>query len=42
MRKYYGECGQITHHQIVLPTQIIPELLKTLHGATAKQPGITK
>ena len=42
MRKYYGECGQITHYQIILPTQIIPELLKTLHGATAKHPGITK
>ena len=42
MRKFYGECGQITHNQIILPTQIIPELLKTLHGATAKHPGITK
>ena len=21
MRKYYGECGQITHYQIILPTQ---------------------
>ena len=42
MRKYYGECGQTIHHQIILPTQINPELLKTLHGATAKHPGITK
>ena len=42
MRKYYGKCGQITHHQIILPTQIFPEVLKTLHGATAKYPGVTK
>ena len=42
MRKDYGEGGQITHYQIILPTQIIPELLKTLHGAIAKHPGITK
>ena len=42
MRKYYGECFQITHYQITLPTRIIPELLKTLHGATAKHPGIPK
>ena len=42
MRKYYKECGQIPHHQIILPTQIIPEPLKTLHGVTSKHPGITK
>ena len=42
MRNYYGEFFQITHFQITLPTQIIPELLKTLHGATAKHPGIPK
>ena len=29
VRKYYGECGQVTHNQIVLPSHIIPELLKT-------------
>ena len=27
---------------MIPPTQIIPELLKILHGATAKHPGITK
>ena len=35
LRKYYGECGQVTHHQI-------PELLKALHGQMGKHRGITK
>ena len=40
MRKYYGEDGTITHHQILLPKHIVPELLSTLHGKTNKHPGI--
>ena len=31
MRKYYGEGGTVTHHQILLPKHIVPELL---HGKT--------
>ena len=42
MRKYYGEDGTITHHQILIPKHIVPELLITLHGKTNKHPGITK
>ena len=42
MRKYYGEDGTVTHHQIIIPKQIVPELLSTLHGKTNKHPGITK
>ena len=42
VRKYYGECGQVTHNQVILPTHIIPELLKTMHGTSGKHPGITK
>ena len=42
MRKYYGEDGTITHHQILIPKHIVPELLSTLHGKTNKHPGITK
>ena len=42
VRKYYGECGQVTHNQIVLPTHIIPELMRTLLGTSGRHPGITK
>ena len=37
MRKYYGENGTVTHHEV-----IVPELLSTLHGKTNKHQGITK
>ena len=42
VRKYYGECGQVIHNLVILPTHIIPELLRTLHGTSGKHPGITK
>ena len=42
MRKYYGECGQVKHHQILIPEHLITELLKALHGLMGKHPGITK
>ena len=42
MRKYYEECGQVTHHQTLIPEHLIAELLKTIYGQTGKHPGITK
>ena len=42
MRKYYGECGQVTHHQILIPEHLIAELLKAIHEQMGKHPGITK
>ena len=42
MRKYYGECGQVTHHQILIPKQLVTKLLKAIHGQMGKHPGITK
>ena len=42
MQKYYGECGQVTHHQILIPEHLITELLKAIHGQMGKYPGITK
>ena len=42
MRKYYRECGQVTHHQILIPEHLITELLKAIHGQMGKHPGITK
>ena len=42
MRKYCGEGGQVTHHQILIPEHLIPELLRAIHGQMGKHPGITK
>ena len=42
MRKYYGECGQVTHHQKLFSEHLITELLKAIHGQMRKHPGITK
>ena len=42
MGKYYGECGQVTHHQILILEHLNTELLKAIHGQMRKQPGITK
>ena len=42
MRKYYGECRQVTHHQILIPEHLITELLKAIHGQMGKHTGITK
>ena len=42
MRKYYGECGQVTYHQILIPEHLITELLKAIHGQMGKHPPITK
>ena len=42
MRKFYGDCGQVTHHQILIPEHLITELLGAIHGQKEKHPGITK
>ena len=42
MRKYYGKCGQVTHHQILINEHLITELLKAIHGQMGEHPGITK
>ena len=42
MRKYYGACGQVTHHQILIPEHLITEHLKAIHGQMEKHPRITK
>ena len=41
-RKYYGETGNINYSQILIPKQIIDEVLRRLHGEFGKLPGITK
>ena len=45
MRKYYGECGQFSYHQILIPEHLVTELLDKfmeILGQMGKHPGITK
>ena len=42
MRKYYRECGQVKHHQILIPEHLFTELLKAILGQMGKHPGIIK
>ena len=41
-RKYYGETGSVKYYQILIPKQLVNELLRSLHGEFGKHPGITK
>ena len=42
MRKIYGECGQVTHQQILIPEHLMTDLVKAIHGQMGKHPGIKK
>ena len=41
-RKYYGETGSVNYYQILIPKQLVNEVLRNLHGEFGKHPGITK
>ena len=41
-RKYYGETGSVKYYQILIPKQLVNEVLRSLHGEFGKPPGITK
>ena len=41
-RKYYTDTGTTSHYQLLLPTQLLEELLRALHGHNSNHPGITK
>ena len=41
-RKYYTDTGTTSHYQILLPTQLLEELLQASHGHNSNHPGITK
>ena len=40
-RKYYGETANIKHHQILIPKQLVDEVLRSLHGEFGKCAGST-
>ena len=41
-RKHYGETGSFKYYQILIPKQLVIEVLRSLHGVFGKHPGITK
>ena len=41
-RKYYGETGSVKYYQILIPKQLVNEVLRNLHVEFGKHPGITK
>ena len=40
--QYFDETGNVKYHQILLPQDLLQELLQSLHGTTHKHPGISK
>ena len=41
-RNYFGETGSVKYYQILFPTQLVKEVLRSLHGEFGKHPGIYK
>ena len=41
-RKYCGETGSVKYYQILIPKQLVNEVLRNLHGEFGIHPGITK
>ena len=41
-RQYFDEKGNVKYHQILLPQQLLQQLLQSLHGTAHKHPGISK
>ena len=41
-RKYFGETGGVKYYQILIPKQLVKEVLRSLHGEFGRHPGISK
>ena len=41
-RKYYGETGSVKYYQILIPKQLVSEVLRSLHGEFGKHLGFNK
>ena len=41
-RKYFGETGRLKYYQLLIPKQIVKEVLRSLHAEFGKHPGIYK
>ena len=42
LRKHYGNTGSVKYYQILIPKQLVNEVLRSLHGDFGKHPGNTK
>ena len=40
--KYFGETGRVKYYQVLIPKQLVNEVLRSLHGEFGKHPGIYK
>ena len=40
--QYFGETGSVKYYQILIPKQLVKEVLRSLHGEFGKHPGISK
>ena len=41
-RKYFGETGSVKYYQILIPKQLVKEVLRSLQGEFGRHPGISK
>ena len=41
-RKNFGETGSVKYYHILIPKQLVEEVLRSLHGEFGKHPGISK
>ena len=41
-RKYFGGTGSVKYYQLLIPKQLVKEVLRSLHGEFGKHPGIYK
>ena len=41
-RKYFGETGSVKYYQILIPKQLVKDVLRSLHGEFSRHPGISK
>ena len=42
VRKFFGKAGSIIYYQILIPKQLVKEVLRSLYGETGKHPGFYK
>ena len=41
-RIYFGETGSVKYYQILIPKQLVKEVLRSVHGELGKRPGVYK
>ena len=41
-RKFFGETSSVKYYQILIPKQLVEEIIRSLHGEFGKHPGIYK